>query len=533
MTLSLSAKFYLTLIPLLAMGLITAAVARVGLHANSQDLIAAKDLKEMAVESLALLMTQNDASKSLLLDMENGGEAQRKIQAYDEAQAVFEKMTVRAPGTPVAPLLKQLKEIDEKELQPLDTKLLEAMGEGKAEQAKKIYLAEYEPIRARYEKCLREIVDRADEAALSAGQEMVHRNRQSFINIVIALSVGLFFSALVLVIVTRRTGHQLDRLVDDLRNHADTASESGARLQAASLDLSESSAHVAASLEQTGASLQEVSGMTLQNAQHAETAKRITADTRTAADAGYASMLEMNQAMDAIQSASAGISKIIKSIDEIAFQTNILALNAAVEAARAGGAGMGFAVVADEVRNLAQRSANAAKDTAEGIEDTIRKSQHGVAVSAKVTGSLVGIVERIRNVDELISKIAAASREQSQGIEQLNGTVSQIDQATQSNATSASDGAASAERLSVQGKYLTEAVVELNRMVHGNKRNSGKTPALTIPVSKTTGSLPEALHSPAAAPISTPVISESAPDSRNGFPNGSTTIRLPSTRTKV
>src|SRR5208337_2106308 len=140
---------------------------------------------------------------------------------------------------------------------------------------------------------------------------------------------------------------------------------------------------------------------------------------------------EMTDAMKEVKAASDDIAKIIKTIDEIAFQTNILALNAAVEAARAGEAGMGFAVVADEVRNLAQRSAQAAKETANKIENSIQKSQRGAQISEKVTASLQQIVVKARQVDELVAGIATASNEQTQGIAQINTAVSQMDKVAQ------------------------------------------------------------------------------------------------------
>jgi methyl-accepting chemotaxis protein len=173
----------------------------------------------------------------------------------------------------------------------------------------------------------------------------------------------------------------------------------------------------------------------------------------------------MRRAMDAIKSSSDDISKIIKTIDEIAFQTNILALNAAVEAARAGEAGMGFAVVADEVRSLAQRSAQSAKETAGKIEEAIKKSEHGVQISAKVAKSLSEIVEKARQVDSFVTEIAQASKEQNQGIGQVNTAVSQMDKITQSNAANAEETASASEELNAQAASQKEAVAELLQMV--------------------------------------------------------------------
>ena len=150
--------------------------------------------------------------------------------------------------------------------------------------------------------------------------------------------------------------------------------------------------------------------MTRSNAEHAQTTKELASQTRTAAEAGAADMTSMSEAMDAIKVSGDNIAKIIKTIDEIAFQTNLLALNAAVEAARAGGAGAGFAVVADEVRSLAQRSAKAARETAEKIEDSIQKSQRGVTLSSKVAVRLQEIVEKARKMDLLVVDIANVLR---------------------------------------------------------------------------------------------------------------------------
>jgi methyl-accepting chemotaxis protein len=171
--------------------------------------------------------------------------------------------------------------------------------------------------------------------------------------------------------------------------------------------------------------------------------------------------------MDAIKVSSDDIAKIIKTIDEIAFQTNILALNAAVEAARAGEAGMGFAVVADEVRNLAQRCAQAAKETSGKIEGAIVKTGQGVDITGKVASALNEIVSKVRQVDELVTEVAGASREQTDGIAQINVAVGQMDKVTQSNAATAEESAAAAEELNSQAEVMKQSVAELLRLVGG------------------------------------------------------------------
>jgi len=175
--------------------------------------------------------------------------------------------------------------------------------------------------------------------------------------------------------------------------------------------------------------------------------------------------------MQDIKNSSDDIAKIIKTIDEIAFQTNILALNAAVEAARAGEAGMGFAVVADEVRNLAQRSAEAARETASKIEDSIQKSEKGVQISAKVLQSLQDIVSKVRQVDELVVGIATASEEQSVEIKQITAAVSHVDKVVQANAASAEESAAAAEELNAHAITLNGIVADLQKLVGGKDTN--------------------------------------------------------------
>ena len=288
-------------------------------------------------------------------------------------------------------------------------------------------------------------------------------------------SISLSFAILAVVLVTlnsTRVRRALSSLADALEEVSQSLIGSANIVSSSSQSLAEGASDQAASLEETSASLEEMSSMTKRNAENAQKANDLAKQARSAADNGVGDMQAMSSAMQAIKASSDDISKIIKTIDEIAFQTNILALNAAVEAARAGEAGMGFAVVADEVRNLAQRSAQAAKETAGKIEGAITKTAQGVDISSKVALTLNEIVTKARQVDELVAEVASASREQTQGITQLNTAVGQMDKVTQSNAASAEESAAAAQELNAQAVTMKDSVAELLQLVGGNGQNT-------------------------------------------------------------
>lgn len=309
-------------------------------------------------------------------------------------------------------------------------------------------------------------MDTAAQGATTAAASLTNASATMIVGLIVAALVGGFMA----YFITRSITKPIRQVADHLSAGAEQTVSAAGQVSASSQSLAEGSSEQAASLEETSSSLEEMSSMTLRNAENSGKVKELGFQARSAGDAAVADMEAMGTAMNAIKASSDDIAKIIKTIDEIAFQTNILALNAAVEAARAGEAGAGFAVVADEVRSLAQRCAQAAKETAVKIEDSVQKSAHGVEISTKVAQSLQEIVSKARQVDELASEVAAASKEQTQGISQINTAVSQMDKVTQSNAANAEESAAAAEELNAQAESMKDAVNDLLRLVDGKGR---------------------------------------------------------------
>ncbi len=294
--------------------------------------------------------------------------------------------------------------------------------------------------------------------------------RRSYLTegLVTSIGVGGLFLVIAFVVIRRQVTLPLHRVIQRLTSASTEVRASARQISTASQSLAEGASEQAASLEETGASLEQMASMTKDNAAHAAEANSLAMRARRVADAGAADMQAMSGAMNDLKTSSDQIGKITKTIDELAFQTNILALNAAVEAARAGEAGLGFAVVADEVRRLAQRSAQSAKEVTANILGATARTTQGVAISQKVAQSLRDIVDQVRQVDQLISNVATASKEQTQGLAQINTAVSQMDKVTQSNASGAQESASAAEELNTQAEGMHEAVAELQRLVGGH-----------------------------------------------------------------
>jgi methyl-accepting chemotaxis protein len=297
-------------------------------------------------------------------------------------------------------------------------------------------------------------------------QPLLKARFQQTRSLVLWLGLAAVAAGIVLAIFSARdiTG-PLRAIADTISGSVEQNSMAAKQVASASQSLALGTPEQVAALQETSASLGEMARITELNTQSARTAKDLAGQTRAAAESGVSHMSDMRSAMDAIKSSSAEIGKIIKIIDEIAFQTNILALNAAVEAARAGEAGAGFAVVADEVRALAKRSAQAARETADKIEASVTKTAQGVRISEEVASALAQIVEKAQKVDGIVAEIARSSQEQSRGIEHVNSAVARMDKVTQSNTQNAAETATTSELLGTQAVTLAEAVASLRRIV--------------------------------------------------------------------
>jgi methyl-accepting chemotaxis protein len=280
---------------------------------------------------------------------------------------------------------------------------------------------------------------------------------------ILSIVLGIFIT----LFMTGSVANPIKRIVNNLNESSLQVAAASDQLSASAQQLSQGSAEQAAAIEETTASLEESSAMLQQNAANTQQAVQLSGHAQDSADKGKQEMQEMMNSMDEIRKSSDQIAKIIKVIDDIAFQTNILALNAAIEAARAGESGLGFAVVAEEVRNLAQRSAQAAKDTTAIIESNIELSSQGVLVAERVSEAFNEITTQVKKVRELMEEIAAASQEQTQGIEQVNRAMEQVEAVTQINAANSEESSAAAEELNAQAESMKKIVYELSQLVNG------------------------------------------------------------------
>jgi methyl-accepting chemotaxis protein/methyl-accepting chemotaxis protein-1 (serine sensor receptor) len=274
----------------------------------------------------------------------------------------------------------------------------------------------------------------------------------------IAIGIGLVW-------IIRRLDAELRESIRELSEGSEQVSSAASQVSTSSQSLAQDTSEQAAMIEETSASSEEINSMARRNAENAETASTLLTNMSGGMERADQALLESVHAMDEMSVASDKISAIIDVIEKIAFQTNILALNAAVEAARAGEAGMGFAVVADEVRNLAQRCAQAAKDTSSIIEHSVKVSHSGKAKVQQVADAGRFVGESFGKIKILIEEIHLGSKEQGHGFDQISKAINQMEQRTQKSAANAEEGAAAAEELTAQSKTLRDVTLRLGQLV--------------------------------------------------------------------
>ena len=312
-------------------------------------------------------------------------------------------------------------------------------------------------------------VDAIEHSAQSHFQHMLKQTETTTgrlkKTIFICLGIGLTFTLLLNFFVTRKLSSSLGQVIGGLSGVSNKLVTTSNQVSTASQSMAEDTSDQAASIEETSSTMEEMSSKIKTNSDHAVHADSLMKETRQVVHQAGKSMGDLTQSMEAITQASNEASNIIKTIDEIAFQTNLLALNAAVEAARAGEAGASFAVVADEVRNLALRAAQAAKDTAQLIEETLTKVEDGSSIVASTNIAFNKVEEKSETVGDLITQISQASTEQSDGISMVNQAISSMDQVVQSSAATAEESAAAAQELSSQADKLKLHMLGLNRLI--------------------------------------------------------------------
>jgi methyl-accepting chemotaxis protein len=301
----------------------------------------------------------------------------------------------------------------------------------------------------------------ADQAVAAAAKTAAESKLWAVIVLITAVCVG----GVLVFLVVNGVNRTLRRAVTGLAESSRQVAAATAQIATASQVLAQGASEQAASLEETSASSEQINAMSRQNADRSRAAMELVGQSQRGFAEANQSLCQMVQAMDQINDSSGKISKIIHVIDDIAFQSNILALNAAVEAARAGEVGMGFAVVADEVRNLAQRSAQAARDIAVLIEDSIAKSQGGKGTVEHTAESIRRITNTADQIHALVDEVSAGSQEQARGIDQIAQAITQMGQVTQRTAANAEESAAAAQQLGAQSAALNSIVTDLHALV--------------------------------------------------------------------
>jgi methyl-accepting chemotaxis protein len=402
----------------------------------------------------------SDPAEMQTIEAEMKAQSAQVSRLYDEYDKTITRQVDRDLFDSVAPIRAEYSRIRGEKVLALSRAMKKA-------EALDVLRKELKPLREKYAAVISDLVKMNREYGEQLSTEVTSDTRSANIGLIVGMVIALALAIVAGLLIVKTTNSVLRQSVTELSEGAQQVASASGQVAGASQSLSQGSTEQAASLEETSASMEEMASMTRKNAENSQQAASMMAETEKLVHGANSALGDMVTSMAAIKDSSDKVAKIIKTIDEIAFQTNILALNAAVEAARAGEAGMGFAVVADEVRSLAQRSAQAAKDTASLIEESIAKSNEGQRKVQTVTVAIESITSSTVKVKGLVDEVSEASRQQSQGIDQVSQAIAQMEKVTQGTAATAEESAAAAEELSAQAETSMNVVARLAALVGG------------------------------------------------------------------
>jgi methyl-accepting chemotaxis protein len=423
------------------------------------------------------MVQMSDSMRGYLLDTSRDQEWKDKIAADDALVAAVEELTKTTTDSQLLALVQQIGKLDEERLNPTENKVLETVKTSK-EAATALYFSEYLPIRREQMALIATLRKTAEETstAFAAAERKNLDARDRFAVIFCGVFVllgggGVAWSAR----TTGRLQRDIARTATSLGDGAEGVLAAAQQVAQAAQTLAQGANEQAASLQHTSTTTTTLSTITTATAERTTESTRLMTDVEARVAEADQALAAMVASMHDINESSTNISRIIRTVDEIAFQTNILALNAAVEAARAGEAGLGFAVVADEVRRLAQRSAEAAHDTATLIEQSVDRVKVGTERLGVVEGAVDAIGSRVERTRTLLDEVQRANADQMEGFRQVSGAVAQIEQSTQQTAAVAEENAAASEELSAQAEMTRQLVTHLQELV-----GAGRTETETV-----------------------------------------------------
>jgi methyl-accepting chemotaxis protein len=421
-------------------GLLQTNVARLRLGIRGVILATLSNNKEQAGQADRQFRAASSESQKALADVQPLLENDRERQAVETLQARLTAFT------------------------PVYEEIARLCAAGQTAEAQKARTEKAIPLADNMDAATEQLRESTREAFAATDQAFEDSGRRARWISILLIGLCLAVGAAVLLLVRQISG-SLRAMAGEMSLNAGQVASAANQVASSGQSLAQGSSEQAASLEETSASSEEINSMARRNTENSRVVAELASGSQQKVTQTNQSLEEMVSAMAEISASSGKISKIIKVIDEISFQTNILALNAAVEAARAGEAGMGFAVVADEVRNLAQRCAQAARDTTSLIEESIAKSAGGQGKVQQVAGAILAIAEESGKVKTLADEVNLGSQEQARGIEQVAKAITQMEQVTQRTAASAEESASAAQQLLAQSEALNDIVKTLTAMV--------------------------------------------------------------------